>query len=248
MKVFGKQKLTALVLAISLWTACAEVDSSTEKPIQINQPSQTPGKKIMSNNKPEQPFARDVTVSCQIQMADNKLQLKYSVQNQSENDIYLLDAYPAVNPESREAFADVDSFYLALREPATAFLLKGIPPLPANRTVTVRVMPLGTKMEPKQKIERKLEITIPLKEQSKWYYAPLKPEEYEETRVDKIVFNAHFLRSTVEGFEAEPAEYAPGFSVVSGRHTVGQAEKVQCNVNLEEPLKLLKRKDWFTRI
>src|SRR5262249_53524836 len=128
----------------------------------------------------------------------------------------------------------------------SAHLLKGIPPLPTGRTVTVRIIPLGTKLAPGAQIERKFELELPLREQS-LYYGHLKPEDYSVIKVNKVRLTVQFMPSKAEGFQADPAPYAPGFFIVRSKHTVGDAVNLDCETEVKD-LTLLKRKDWFTRI
>ena len=188
----------------------------------------------------------DVTLACHSEFLPDKLLVRYEVTNRWVKDIYILDAVPAVDQSSRTAVVDLNSVFLCWRPPATALLLKGITPLPANKTVVVRIIPLGTKLAPGQKIERTFEVPLPLREQS-IYYAPVKMEEMADTKVGNMSLVVQFIRSTVEGFNAVPAPYAPKFFIVRGKNTVGQAESRECQFHDAE-VRLLKRTDMFTRL
>jgi hypothetical protein len=177
--------------------------------------------------------------------AEDSITVNYTVVNSSDKDIYLLDAYPAVN-ENRQAYADLKAFYLSYREPSTAFVLKGVPPPPA-RPAAVRVMPLGTKMEPNAKVSREFKIPLPLRERSDWYYPPLPPEEYTMGSVDKISLRVQFIRSGVEGFEVKPAHYAPEFAIVTAKEFVKQVETLKAEHGIAKA-QLFIRKDMFTRM
>jgi len=189
---------------------------------------------------------RDVKFSSSIEKGEGEVKLKYSITNTGTKDIYVLDAYPAVDMETRTASADLKSFYLSFREPSTAVVLRGIPPLP-SMPVTVRIMPLGTKIEPGSAVSREVKIPLPMRERSDWYYTPLPPEEYSDRSVDKLVFRLQFIRSSVEGFEAKPAHYAPEYFIVKGKNTVGQAETLTSEFQLEKT-QIFVRKDIFPRI
>lgn len=191
-------------------------------------------------------YAKDVALTCRIDKSEGKFSLKYTVKNSGKNEIYVLDSYPAYNPDTETRFAESESFYLSLREPDTAYLLRGIPPLPKDKLVTVRIIPLGTKLLPQQTIERNLEVAIPITEQSKWYYAPLEPEQYQRTTVNLLLLEVEFLRDSVEGFKAETVPFAKDLFNVRGSYTVGQAEKIRCENKIDNT-DFLKRTDLFTR-
>lgn len=242
--------------------SCNRAESSTEvgfsrenrnsAEIQLaGQPAKQENKAIIGNqkameNENEKP-ASDVILSCEINRSEEKLEVKYTVKNSSGNDIYVLDSYPSFNQETKERFAESKSFYACYKNPATVYMLKGIPPLPADKTVSMRVMPLGTKLAPQANLERTLEIPLPLREQSDWYYSPLELDKYEKATVNRLTFDVQFIRSTVDGFKAEPASFAPELFNVRSSYTVGHAQKVRCEKTLES-LILLKRPDMFTRL
>jgi hypothetical protein len=189
----------------------------------------------------------DVILKCKITPSEDKITLTYSVENQSGKDIYLLDAHPRYDEESKKRVADYKSFYLSSHD-SSGFLLKGIPPLPEDKMVAMRIMPLGTKITSKQKIERTLELDLPLKEQNPWYYAPLEDEkDYEKTTITHLIVEVHFMRSTVEDFKAVPALFAPELFNVSSKFTLGTFEKLRSTIDLTETV-LLRRTDVFTRL
>ena len=192
------------------------------------------------------PPVEDVSLSCSPARVASKLQFGYTVENRSPADIYVLDLQPAVTPDNRTAYADVNAAYVSWTPDNRAFVLKGIAPLPADRTVTTRVMPLGTKVPPGGSLERTTEIPLPLAEHGP-YDGELPLRQYEQVEVAEVIFAVQFLRSTVEGFGAVPADYADSAFHVQGRHTVGQAETVTCHLPTKN-LPLLRRKDNFTRV
>ena len=108
-------------------------------------------------------------------------------------------------------------------------------------------MPLGTKIVPGGKVERSFSIPLPLREQSAWYYPALEEKDYEKITIRKIDFAVQFLRSTVEGFAAEPASFGRDLYHVRGKHTVGQAETLHCEIDARD-MSMWKRRDLFTRL
>lgn len=191
--------------------------------------------------------AKDIVLTCSPEFLPDKLQMHYTVTNRGNKDIYLLDVYPGGDPKSRNAVADYNSVYACLKDSNVAYLLKGIPPLPADRMVLVRILPLGAKLASGQIIERVFEVTLPLREQNRWYYAPLGPDGYDVAKIKTLILAVQFLRSTIEGFDAEVAPHGPGLFRVRGKDTVGQAETMTCEIAVQNLL-MLKRKNMFSRL
>ena len=198
------------------------------------------------NNGPEVEPVKDVKFEAKIAKGEDALTLTYVVTNSSSNDVYLLDAHPSVDPTTRAASADLKQFYLCLRGKSTAYFLKGVPPLPSV-PVTVRVMPLGTKIEPSATVVREIRIPLPLRERNDWYYPPAPPEDYTIGSVDHLVVDVQILRNSVDGFQAIPAHYAPEFFVVKGKNIPTQVENLRKEFNFEK-LSLFIRKGMFTRL
>jgi hypothetical protein len=188
----------------------------------------------------------DVTLGAKLSRSERAIVINYSVTNGSNSDIYVLDALPGVDHDTKSAYVELNQFYLCFRKPATALVLRGLLPLPAM-PVNVRVMPLGTKLEPKAVLEREFTIPLPLRERNDWYYPPLPPEEYDDSTIDKILFRLQYMRSTVDKFHAEAAPYAPDFFIVDSSSFEAQTETLQTEFPIGKT-QLLMRRDAFPRL
>ena len=189
--------------------------------------------------------SNDFVLTCQQQFQPERLIVTYKITNKSPADAYVLDTYPAVDQEKKKAIPDPDGVCVFAGEGAV-HMLRGIPPLPADRTVTVRLIPLGTKLAAGATLERKFTVPLPLVEQSP-YYSPLNLRDYQETKVERIVLSVQVLRSSVAGFAAEAAPHGPDLFRVRSDHTVTDVETAQVQVKVPEA-RLLKRKDNFPRL
>ena len=187
----------------------------------------------------------DITLSCRPSRVENSLQFDYSVANLSASDIYLLDGFPRVDPTTHEASIDPNGAYVTALEGRAAFVLKGIPPLPRN-PVTVRIIPLGSKIAAGETLERTLVLPMPLAEQSP-YFGELPLRNYEQYDISRVIVGVQILRSTKEGFAAGQADFASGYFRVQTLKTVHDAETLTCEFPTKS-LILLKRKDGFVRI
>jgi hypothetical protein len=187
----------------------------------------------------------DVILTCRPGRTGNALQFACTVANGSNADVYLLDAFPAVDPKTRQAFADPNGAYVGWLGGETAYVLKGIPPLPRDRTVAVRIIPLGSRVAPGTTLERTFTVPLPLAEQSP-YFGDLPLRQYEQVEITNVIVAVQFIRSTAPGFVATPAEFNPAFFRVQTRHTVQDAETLTSSFPTKG-LVLLKRTDNFAR-
>lgn len=194
----------------------------------------------MDESPPELKFTADLKV------LPEKLEFEYSVTNPGDDDVYLLDLLPGVDPETRKAIVNPGAAFVCCLEDGLVHVLRGIPPLPADKMVAVRVMPLGTKLAQGESVTRKFDIALPMAEQSP-YYGPLEPIMYHKLAVKTVRLTVQFLRSTVEDFDCEPSHFAPEFFRVWGKHTVGQAERLVHDFSVTN-VDILKRSDNFSRI
>lgn len=189
--------------------------------------------------------SQDIQLSCQPSRVENALQFAYTVTNPSATDVYLLDNFPSVDPVSRQAVVNPNDAYVALFEEGGVYVLKGIAP-PPRHPVTVRIIPLGTKLPAGGSVSRTLSLPLPLAEQGP-YAGDLPLREYEQREVRKVVFGVQFLRSDKEGFAAAPAEFGGDVYRVQTKATIHDAETLFCEFPTRS-LFILTRKDDFVRI
>jgi len=188
---------------------------------------------------------QNVVLDCQAEFSTDRLKISYRISNHLSGQIYVLDVLPGYDA-ARTPVPNPDWAYVCLRDGSTAYVLRGIPPLPAGRQVTVQLIPLATRLAAGEKLERAFELPLPLKETSP-YYLPLKPEEYQVVELRSILFGVQFLRDTVEGLRVKPAPHGPGFYQVWSKDPVAQAQTLEHQFDAQG-VQLWKRKDWFSRI
>jgi hypothetical protein len=204
-----------------------------------------------SNQTPGQPATPataqtgNVGLACRPDRVGNKLVFAYSVTNHGRADVYVMDALPKVDPETRQAGVDPNAAVIWLGADGFAHILRGIAPLPPGRQVTVRIIPLAAKLPPGGVLERALEVPLPLAEIDP-YHPDLPLREYVLTDIQGVVFAVEFIASTVEGFAAEPVDFAPELYRVRGNNTIGQTQRVACTFPSRQ-LQIMKRSDDFPR-
>lgn len=186
-----------------------------------------------------------VSLSCRPDRAGNRLVFPYTVTNHGRADVYVMDALPKVDPATRQAMVEPNAAVVWLGGDNFAHVLKGIAPLPPGRQVTVRIIPLAAKLAAGGMLERVLEVPLPLAETDP-YHPDLPLREYVLTDIQGVVLTIEFISSTVEGFAAEPPDFAPDLYRVRGNNTVGQTERVSCAFPSRQ-LQIMKRTDDFPR-
>lgn len=191
--------------------------------------------------------AQQVTFDAKIaQATEDALTIEYAVVNHGASDVYVMDTLPAWDPDAKKV-VPVDRPYICYRAGGVAYVLKGTPPLPVDRVVSQRAFGLGTKVAPGQKLERKLQLRLPLREQS-IYHSPLKDEDYAVVDVGKLVLAVQFLRANLPDFKAEPSPLDPELFRVGTKATMKDSELLSRELNLPPKTKLLKRNDKFPRM
>jgi len=193
----------------------------------------------------EQLFVRDVTLECQPTRVGNNLSFPYTITNSSDVDIYVMDAVPAVDPSTRQAVADRNSVVIYLMSDGRAHVLRGIAPLPTDRRVYMRVIPLAVKLAAGATLTRQIEVPLPLAETSP-YFPDLPLRQYEPVDLPGVRFSVEYLRGTVEGFSATPVDFADDLLRVAARNTVGMTERVSCSYQTQR-ISIMKRTDAFPR-
>jgi hypothetical protein len=185
--------------------------------------------------------AADVVLNCRPNRAGNRLVFPYSLTNHSGADIYVMDAIPGIEPQT----VDRNTAVIWLGGDGWAHVMKGIAPLPPDMLVEVRVIPFVAKLPAGGQLERTLEVPLPIAEVDP-YHPDLPLRDYDLIDIEGVVLTVEFLRSTVEGFGAEPVPEAPDLYRVRGKYTVGQVERVSCSLPSRK-LQMLKRRDNFPR-
>ena len=188
--------------------------------------------------------AGGVTLECQPTRDGDTLVFPYTITNSSGGDIYVLDALPAMDPATGQARVNLNSAVITRGDDdELAHILRGIAPLPSGRTVTVRIIPLATRLPAGSTLKRRLTIGIPLHETGP-YHPDLPIDGYRQRDIRGVILTVHYLAASVEGFGAVPVDFAPGLFRVFAKDTVGQTSSVSCQFRTRG-LSILVRTDEF---
>ena len=171
--------------------------------------------------------ADGVTLDCQPARDGDTLVFPYAITNKSRGDIYVLDALPEMDPATGQARVNLNSAVIVRGDDDFAHILRGIAPLPSDRTVSVRIIPLATKLPAGSTLKRQLTIGIPLHETGP-YHPDLSIDKYRQRDISGVILTVHTLAASVEGFGAVPVDFAPGLFRVFAKDTVGQVASVSC--------------------
>ena len=189
--------------------------------------------------------ARDVTLDCQPTREGDTLVFPYTITNKSGGDIYVLDALPEMDPATGQPRVNLNSAVIARGEDGFAHILRGIAPLPSDRTVSVRIIPLATRLPAGGTLERRLTVEAPMHETGP-YHPDLPINKYRQRDIRGVILTVHYLAASAEGFGAVPVDFAPGLFRVFAPNTVGQTSSVSCQIP-SRGLSILVRTDDFPR-
>lgn len=160
--------------------------------------------------------AGDVTLTCDIARVEDSIVFTYSLTNQGRGAVVVMDAAPTQDLATGRRGANESSVTTWLGEDGQAHVLKGTAPLPAAADPEAPILPLGVRLEPGKRLERRHAERLPLAEHSP--YVP--PENLREYRMVPI----QGVALTVEVLPALPGLVAEARDIARGWWRVGDAE------------------------
>ncbi len=234
--------LTIIALA-SAGTHCSR--TSNALPVEIER-AESRGTNVMTEeNKITESAENDVDFSSSVEVGKEKLNLHFELKNKSKDDIYVLDIFPIYDLETMKPSVDLNNTVTVWDEADGVRLIRGLPPYPKEKSMSVFYTPYSSKIAPGDTLKRRLELPLPLLEFNP-YYSPLERDTYEPVTLSKIKLHIHFLKSSVEGFEAKEVEFAKGVFFVKSKFLLRDVQKVYKEHSVG-PVKLLKYPETFTR-
>ena len=184
-------------------------------------------------------------IACRPNKVADALTFAYRAENQGAVPLYVMDAMPSVDPKTRATRANPQAVVVMRRKDGIAVLGKFIAPLPQDRVLMAPDLPLCTRLEPGQAIERELRVPLPFAEASP-YFPDLRLREYEMAEVAGIVFAIGYLAADTPGLYAAPAAFAPEYHVLSATAVPVMASLAWQTLPVKK-LEILKRTDDFPR-
>ncbi|MEO7673023.1 MAG: hypothetical protein ABIU09_02975 [Pyrinomonadaceae bacterium] len=187
----------------------------------------------------------DVKFTSNVEQGEKKLIVSYELANTGKDDIYLLDILPLYDLETRQPRVDLNHSVLIFNEPNGVRLIRGLPPYPQEKDMSAYITPHASKILPGKSLKRVIELPVPLVE-SNPYYSPLERDLYEPETVRKMKLSVHFIRSSVEGFEAKPVAFGEGVVFIKSKFLIRDVEKRYSEHQFKE-VAFLKYPGVFTR-
>jgi hypothetical protein len=167
-----------------------------------------------------------VLLNAESRIENDALHIHYAIKNGSPTDIYVLNAFAASHPESKQAYVATDRYTLYFQQPDQAVILIGIPPLPEDRLVAIRVMPLAVKLAAGATLSWDMPaIPLPLIEKSAYAYAA-DTEILRTITINSLLLHVQFISALAEGFQAQPVAYDAKYFSVRSQQTVADAHEL----------------------
>jgi hypothetical protein len=173
------------------------------------------------------------------------LTFPYRLENTGPDELFVMDAMPAIDPQSRKAVVDENAAVVICGEDGEVRLGKFIAPLPQDRRVALPIIPLARRLAVGETLDGRLEILLPLAETSP-YFADLSLRQYEIVEVRRVVFTIGYWVAGNDALVATPADFAPGRVSVVTRNTARSAREV-AQAFPTNGLQLFRRSDAFPR-
>jgi hypothetical protein len=186
----------------------------------------TAGQNAQSGRHAMQPTS-DVSLTAKATWSATELRVSYTIANGAEEPIYVLDGTRTRAPATGQPGVATDDYSLFPSSPGEALMLVGIAPLPPNKLVAVRIMPVATKLDPGGTLSRDLRpAPLPLTERTP-YITEDELRQLEETRIRQLSFAVQYFRSSTPGLEIAPLPFDATHFVVKTPHTVEDASEAR---------------------
>lgn len=169
-----------------------------------------------------------VTLSCTPSREGDVLVFEYSLANGGNGPVYASDAGTRTDAQAGTAEADPGIVTIWRAQDGYAHVLKGVAPLPEERDVPGRIMPLMVRVAPGERIARRLVLALPLAEQSD-YYPPGPVRDYRIEEIEGVRLSIDVLTAAPPGFAPEAVDYAEGFVDIGVRGTLPLLRRVSCS-------------------
>ena len=155
----------------------------------------------------------DITLTCDIAREGDTIVFTYSLANQGRAPMLVLDASPVANPTTGRQTADTNAVTTWLGADHHAHVLKGTTPLPEGADPEAPILPLGTRLEPGKRLDRRHTERLPLAEHSP-YIPPGLLSEYRLAPIQGVALTVEILPA-LPGLIAEARDIARGWWRIS---------------------------------
>ena len=169
----------------------------------------------------------DITLTCDIARIDDTIVFTYSLANQGRAAMLVMDASPLADQATGRRTADPAAATTWLGADNHAHVLKGSAPLPEAADPESPILPLGVRLEPGKRIDRRHAERLPLAEHSP--YVPVGIlSEYRLAPIQGVTLTVEFLPA-LPGLIAEARDIARGLWRVSDPEAAaGLVQRLTC--------------------
>lgn len=198
------------------------------------------GKEMNTTFNDPRAAQEEVRLDVEAVIQGNVVHISYSVSNARKHPIYIMNKLWSMN-KIGDYIEPISPAYVCVTENNLGHFLKGIPSLPQNQFVEMRVIPFATKVESGEKFSESLEIPLPIDEYNP-YFPANHNSTYQSNNVEALIFTLHFL-SELEGLIAKEAPLDNGLLLMHPR-LLAEFETLQSErIELQMPVR--KRLDYF---
>lgn len=189
--------------------------------------------------------AGEVTLVCDIARVEDDIVFTYSLSNQGRAAVLVMEAAPAAEAATGRRRADPAAATAWLGEDGQAHVLKGTPPLPASADPEAPILPLGVRLEPGKRLERRHAERLPLAEHSP-YAPPDALAEYRLAPIQGVALTVEVVPA-LSGLVAEARDVGRGWwRVADPEAAAGLMRRLTCSFRARG-LFMLVRKDDYPR-
>lgn len=177
-----------------------------------------------------------IDLTADLIIEDSRVRIEYTVRNTGREPVFVFTLPTEADGTPREESAD------AILVPDTRVLRISLaqPPLPPNREVYTKVLPLSRRLTPVEEHSGRIVLPLPVREYHP--YAGKDEGEGELVDVEELLLMTQYVRE-VDAFFAREIEPLPGYFRANGH----PAPRVEISLIPDAPLNAIRRQDEFFR-
>ena len=171
--------------------------------------------------------AGDITLTCDIAREGDNIVFTYSLANQGRATVLVMDASPVANLATGRRSANANAVTTWLGTDLHAHVLKGTAPLPPTAYPEAPILPLGVRLEPGKRLDRRHIERLPLAEHSPYIPIGLL-SEYRLAAIQGVALTVEILPA-LPALVAEARDIARGWWRVSDPEAAAAlAQRLTC--------------------
>jgi hypothetical protein len=187
----------------------------------------------------------DLVLSCTPEKVEDRIVFAYEIANRGTDSWYVMDALVGVDWTTRKARLEPGAATIWQGGDGYAHVLVGLAPVPTDRNIAMRVFPVSVALAPQATLRRKLELRLPLAEQSPYY--PLgNLRDYRMAEIAGITLLVDALPASAAGLVLTPSGVSPEHVQAMSADTVRDLRRLRVSFRAQG-LQLMTRTDAYPR-